>query len=186
MLRAGMSYLAAADPTEMAVQTQAECLQALEQLDSVETAARARILAAFTNGQGYAADADYSPAAWLIHRTKVTRGAARGHLGWARRALSHPQVIAALAGGTVVSESVARTICQWTDKLPAGCQQAADDILIAAAGGGGGWRTWPRWPRRSTPGPCPRPMMTIRRRPSRTARSGCRPPSRARASSRGT
>ena len=61
MLRVGMSYLAAADPTAMAVQTQAECLQTLEQLDSVETAARARILAAFTAGQGYSADADYSP-----------------------------------------------------------------------------------------------------------------------------
>src|ERR1700732_3196627 len=52
MLRAGMSYLAAADPTAMASQAQAECLQALEQLDSVQTAARARILAAFPAGQG--------------------------------------------------------------------------------------------------------------------------------------
>ena len=123
MLRAGMSYLAAADPTALAAQTQAECLQALEQLDSVQTAARARILAAFTAGQGYAADADYSPTAWLIHRTRITKGAARGHLGWAHRAAAHPQVIAALAEGTVLSESMARTIWGWTGKLPAGCQQ---------------------------------------------------------------
>src|SRR3984957_9062311 len=39
MLRAGMSYLAAADPTSMTTQTQADCLAALEQLDSMETAA---------------------------------------------------------------------------------------------------------------------------------------------------
>jgi len=30
-------------------------------------------------------------------------------------------VIAALAEGTVLSESMARTICGWTGKLPAGC-----------------------------------------------------------------
>src|ERR1700719_4093524 len=128
MLRAGMSYLAAADPTAMAVQAQAECLQALEQLDSVETAARARILAAFPAGRGYAADADYSPTSWLIHRTRITKGAARGHLGWASRAAAHPQVIAALAEGTVLSESMARLICGWTDKLPAACRETADNI----------------------------------------------------------
>ena len=33
---------------------------------AMSTAARASILAAFTSGQGYAADADYSPRAWLI------------------------------------------------------------------------------------------------------------------------
>ena len=136
MLRAGMSYLAAADPTAMAAQTQAECLQTLEQLDAVETAARARILAAFTAGQGYSADADYSPASWLIHRTGITRGAARGHLGWARRVVSHPRVVAALAEGTVLSASMARTICRWTGKLPEACRQAADEILVAAARAG--------------------------------------------------
>src|SRR6202041_1918398 len=113
------------------------CLQALEQSDAISIAARARILAAFTAGQGYAADADYSPSSWLIPRTKVTKGAARGHLGWARRALSHPQVVAALAEGTVLTESIARTICAWTGKLPAGARRPADPIWIAAAAGGG-------------------------------------------------
>ncbi len=73
---------------------------------------------------------------WLIHRTKVTQGAARGHLGWARRAATHPQVLMALAEGTVLTESMARTICRWTDKLPAACRDAADEILIAAARAG--------------------------------------------------
>jgi Domain of unknown function (DUF222) len=136
MVRAGMDYLAAADPTAMAVQAQAECLQTLEQLDAVETAVRARVLAAFTAGHGYAADADYSPTSWLIHRTRITKAAARGHLGWARRAAAHPQVLAALADGTVVSESMARLICGWTDKLPESCRDAADGILLAAARGG--------------------------------------------------
>jgi hypothetical protein len=136
MVRAGMDYLAAADPTAMAAQAQAECLQALEQLDAVETAVRARVLAAFTAGHGYAADADYSPTSWLIHRTKVTKGTARGHLGWARRAAAHPQVLAALAEGTAVSESMARLICAWTSRLPESCREAADGILLAAVRGG--------------------------------------------------
>src|SRR5579859_6050287 len=132
----GLRYLAATDPAALAAQVQAECLQAFEQADAISTAARARFLTAFTAGQGYSADADYSPAAWLIHRTRITRGAARGHLGWARRAVTHPQVVAALAEGTVVSESIARIICQWTDRLPKDCQADADEILLAAAGEG--------------------------------------------------
>ncbi|HWN59915.1 MAG TPA: DUF222 domain-containing protein, partial [Streptosporangiaceae bacterium] len=131
-----LRYLATTDPTAMAAQAQAECLQAFEQADAISTAARAQILGAFTAGQGYSADADYSATSWLIHRTKVTKGAARGHLGWARRTATHPQILAALAEGTVLSESMARTICQWTGKLPEACRPAADEILIAAARAG--------------------------------------------------
>src|SRR5580658_9860471 len=127
MVLTGLTYLATTDPTTLAAQAQAECLQGLEQAAAIATAARARILAAFTAGHGYSDDADYSPTSWLIHHTKVTKGAARGHLGWARRAATHPQVVAALAEGTVLTESMARTICGWTDKLPANCQEAADE-----------------------------------------------------------
>ena len=136
MVLAGLSYLAAADPTALAARAQAECLQTLEQAGAIATAARARILAAFTAGNGYAADADYSPTSWLMHRTKVTKGAARAHLGWARRAAAHPQVLAALAEGTVLSESMARLICGWTGKLPPDCRERADEILLVAAGAG--------------------------------------------------
>ena len=136
MLRSAMGYLAAADATALAAETQAQCLLALEQLDAIETAARASILAAFTAGQGYSADADYNPRAWLINKTRVTKGAAAGHLGWVRRAAAHPQVVAALAEGHILSESVARRICQWTDKLPEDCRLAADAILIVAAKSG--------------------------------------------------
>ena len=135
MVRAGLGYLAAADATAMAAETQARCLQALEQAQSVGTAARTSILAAFTSGQGYAADADYSPRAWLIHQTRITKGAAVGYTAWVRRAAAHPEIAAALAGGEV-SESVARTICGWTDKLPENCREDADAILLGAAAGG--------------------------------------------------
>src|SRR6516164_7307945 len=136
MVLAGLRYMAAADPTALAAQAQAECLQAFEHADAISTAARAWFLAAFTTGQGYAEDADYSPTAWLIHRTRITKGAARGHLGWSRRVQAHPQVALALAEGTVLTESMARTVCGWTDKLPRECRPAADDILLAAARAG--------------------------------------------------
>ncbi len=132
MVHAGLGYLAAADATAMAAQTQARCLQMLEQANSMGTAARASILAAFTAGQGYSADADYSPRAWLIHRTHITRGTAVAYTAWARRAAAHPLVAQALAEGTI-SESYARTICAWTDKLPADCREDADEILAGAA-----------------------------------------------------
>jgi hypothetical protein len=137
MVLTGLSRLTAADPTAMAAQAQAECLLALEQGDAMSTAVRARFLAAFTAGRGYSADGDYSPTSWLIHQTRVTRGAARGHVAWARRAVSHPRVIAALAEGTLLTESVARIICGWTGRLPAECQDAADEILVTAALAGG-------------------------------------------------
>ena len=136
MVLAGLRYMTAADPTAMAGQAQAECLQTLEQADAMSAAVRAWFLAAFTSAQGYSEDADYSPTAWLIHRTRVTKGAARGHVAWSRRTSTHPQVVAALAEGTVLSESMARTICGWTDRLPGECRPPADEILIAAARAG--------------------------------------------------
>ena len=132
MLKAAMGYLATADATAMAAETQAQCLQVLEQANAMGTAARAWILAAFTAGQGYCADADYSPRAWLIHKTRITKGAAVAYTAWTRRAAAHPEVATALAAGEM-SESFARTICSWTDRLPEDCRPTADDILLAAA-----------------------------------------------------
>jgi hypothetical protein len=45
-------------------------------------------------------------------------------------------VVAALAEASVLSESMARMLCGWTDMLPADCRDAADEILIAAARAG--------------------------------------------------
>jgi hypothetical protein len=45
-------------------------------------------------------------------------------------------VVEALAEGTVLTESMAWLICGWTDKLPAGCRDTADGILITAARAG--------------------------------------------------
>jgi hypothetical protein len=131
--RAALGFLAAVDPTQLVTEEQARCLQILEQVSSMSTAARASVLGAFICSQGYSADADYSPRSWLIHRTRVTKGAATAHTAWARRAAAHPEVNAALAAGDVVSESYARTICEWSDKLPEDCRPVTDAILVAAA-----------------------------------------------------
>ena len=135
MMRAGLGYLAAADAHQLAAATQAECLRELEQAGAVATAARAAVLAAFTAGQGYAGDAEYSAVSWLIHRTGITRGAAVGHAAWAGRTRTHPKVVAALAAGQV-SESVGRLICLWTNRLPEKFRDESDEVLLAAAAGG--------------------------------------------------
>lgn len=131
MLRSAMGYLAAADATAMEATTQAQCLRTLEQLHAIETAARASVLGALASSEP--GETSFRHRAWLVRETGVTTGAATGHAAWARRAAEHPQVIEALAEGHLLSESLARTICTWTDKLPADCRVAADAILIVAA-----------------------------------------------------
>jgi Domain of unknown function (DUF222) len=132
MLRAAFGYLVTADATAMAAETQARCLRTLEQITSICTAARTSILGAFTAAQEYSADGDYSPRSWLIRRTGVTKGAAAGYTAWVRRAAAHPRVFEALACGEM-SESVARTVCSWTGKLPEDSRDVADEILVTAA-----------------------------------------------------
>src|ERR1700739_2338141 len=128
MLTAAMGYLAAADATAMTAEEQARCLRVLERGTSVGPAGRTSALGAFGSGQGYSADADYSPRAWLIHKTGVTKGAALAYTAWVRRAEAPPLLAEALAAGEI-SESVARTLCLWTDKLPEGQREDADKIL---------------------------------------------------------
>jgi hypothetical protein len=123
----------------MVTEEQARCLIVLEQVDAIETAARASILAAFTAAQGYAEDGQHSTRSWLIHRTQITPGAAVGHTEWPRRGTAHPRVMATLAGGDI-SVSIAHQICTWTDRLPEETRDNADDILVSAARSGLGRR----------------------------------------------
>jgi hypothetical protein len=134
-VQAGLRFVADADATRMSAQAQAEALQMMERANAIVTAARASVLSAFSSGQGYSADADYSSRAWLIHKTRVTKVVAVAHTAWAKRTVTHPRVMAALAAEDL-SESYGRTICQWTDKLPEDCRPAADAILLSAAKAG--------------------------------------------------
>src|SRR6202451_4131942 len=135
ILKSAMGYLAGIDVTQMPAAEQAQILQGLEEVDAVETAARSSFLGGFTVSRGYCEDADYSPRTWLIHHTRITRRAAAGHIGWARRAAAHPVIKQALAA-MEFSASVAWVICQWTDKLPGDCRDQADAILAGAAASG--------------------------------------------------
>jgi hypothetical protein len=59
--RAALGYLASADATGLTSEEQAGCLQGLDRVASVTSAARSSVLGAFTTGKGYSADADFSP-----------------------------------------------------------------------------------------------------------------------------
>jgi hypothetical protein len=98
----------------------------------VHTAARARILAAFTARRGHEDDGQGSPRTWLTWQTRITRPAASAAAGWMRRLAGHPALAAALARAEI-SQSWARQIADWTDQLPAGARADADLILLAAA-----------------------------------------------------
>ena len=138
MMLAGARFAAAADATAMPAEAQAQCVRTFEHVHAMCTAARSSILAAFTAAHGYHADADYSLRAWLINRLRITKGAATGYASWARRTITHPRVLQALAAAeeSGMSESVARTVCGWAGKLPEDCRDAADAILLAAARAG--------------------------------------------------
>jgi hypothetical protein len=139
IVRAGLAFVAAADATGLSAEEQAQCLRGMEQANSVLTAARTSVLGVFTAGKGYAADADYSPRAWLMHKTGVTKGAAVSGTMWVKRAARHPEIFAALVTGEM-SESYARTLCTWTDKLPADKRDEADKLLAREAAAGMGLR----------------------------------------------
>jgi len=131
----GLAFLARADAASLPVAEVADCLRELERAESAHTAARARMLAAFTAQAGYEADGHGGPKPWLIWQTRITRGAADGALGWARRLSEHPHIADALAVGDI-TESWARKICFWTDQLPAEHRAGADQILLGAGAGG--------------------------------------------------
>src|SRR6516165_2034602 len=135
MAEAGLAHLANVNATSLTTGEQADCLRALERMESRHTAARASVLSAFAGTGGHEDDGHGSAKAWLKWQTRVTGGAAAGAMGWARRLGVHPAVAEALAAGEM-SESWARLVCAWTDLLPDEYRADADAILLGAAMGG--------------------------------------------------
>jgi hypothetical protein len=134
-ISAGLDYLNGADVASLTTAEQAGCLRALEQATARHTAARSKILAAFHAQDGCADDGHGSTRTWLKWQTQISGGAAGEAMGWMRRLSAHPAVAGALASAKV-SESWARHICEWTDRLPAEHRDGADQILVGAAAGG--------------------------------------------------
>ncbi len=137
MVRAGLGYLTSCDAADLGTTVQAEALIGLEQAEAQHTAARAKILAAFSGQQGYQADGQYGPKPWLRTFTKITSRAAAEAMGWAKRVQEHPVIAGALAAGQL-SASWAKSLSDWTDQLPEDRREDADQILLAAALGGAG------------------------------------------------
>ena len=134
-LERALDALNAVDVASMPASAQAQALRALERAEAKHTAARARVLAAFTAQDGYEDDGQGSARMWLRWQTRVTRAAAAGAVGWMRRLAAHPVIAQALADGEL-SGSWARAVCGWSDRLPADMREDADQILVGAAAGG--------------------------------------------------
>ena len=132
MLRAALGHLASVDPAALTVEEQARCLRVLEESNAVAVAARTLVLGAFAAARGYAEDGDCGLRAWLMHHTGITQGAAASHIAWTKRTPAHPEIARAMAAGEL-SESAARTLCGWIDKMPEECRGKAGEVLVAAA-----------------------------------------------------
>ena len=135
MAEAALAWLADADFTALTTSEQANCLRGLERAESRKTAAQARALSAFRASDGCRDDGHPSAKTWLRWKTRITAGGATGAMRWMRRLSAHPLVRGALADARI-SESWAKQICAWTDKVPAGVRDDADSVLLAAARGG--------------------------------------------------
>src|SRR3984957_13578924 len=109
--------------------------RALGRAESAQLAARSRVLSAFNGCGGFEADGQPTIRTWLRWQTQITTAASHAATGWMRRLAVHPRVLAAL-GAARVTSSFARLICDWSDLLPPGLRDEADEILLAAAAGG--------------------------------------------------
>jgi hypothetical protein len=102
MLHTALDYLNSCDPASVPAVTQAGALRGLSAVEAKHTAARSAVLAAFTAQRGFEDDGQGSARGWLRWQAKVTRGAAAGAAGWAKRLAAFPAVRAALAAGGAV------------------------------------------------------------------------------------
>jgi hypothetical protein len=135
MLDASLDHLAGTDWASLSTAAHGEMLALLQRAQAKLTAVNAAVLAAFTAQAGYEPDGHRSARAWLINRTGMAKGAASAAVGWHKRLARHRGIADAMSAGEI-SESWAREIAGWTDKLPADKRDEADQILLDAAGQG--------------------------------------------------
>ena len=135
MARAGLGWLAATDAAGLTSIEQADCLRGLAAAEAMQTAARSRVLAAFSAQGGYEDDGHGTAKTWLKWQTRATAAAAGAAVGWMRRLAAHPAVARALGAGQM-SPSWARQLCEWSELLPEEHRGDADQILLGAAAAG--------------------------------------------------
>jgi hypothetical protein len=134
-LEASLVHLAAVDWASLGTAAHGEMLARLQRAQARLTAVNAAVLAAFTAQSGYEPDGHRSARAWLTNRAGMAKGAAGGAVAWQKRLARHARIAAVMAAGDI-TESWAREIAGWTDKLPAEKRDEADAILLDAAAGG--------------------------------------------------
>ena len=134
-LDASLDHLAAVDWASLGTAAHGEMLARLQRAQAKLTAVHAAVLGAFTAQCGYEPDGHRSARAWLVNKTGIAKGAAGAAVGWHKRLARHGKIAQVMAAGEI-SESWAREIAGWTDKLPAGKRDEADEILLDAAAGG--------------------------------------------------
>src|SRR5215475_82767 len=119
MLDASLDYLAATGWAALGTAAHAEMLARLQRAQTKLTAVNAAVLAAFTAGNGYEPDGHRSAKQWLIGKTGISEGAARGAVGWRGR-LPGPRVTAGGRAPGQVSEWWARKTADWPGPPPKG------------------------------------------------------------------
>ena len=134
-LDASLDHLAATDWASLGTAAHGEMLARLQRAQAKLTAVNAAVLAAFTAQSGYEPDGHRSARAWLIGKTGIAKGAAGAAVGWHKRLARHRRIAETMATGGI-TESWAREIAGWTDKLPAEKRDEADAILLDAAAQG--------------------------------------------------
>src|SRR6516164_1972766 len=135
MLDASLDRLAGVDWASLGTAAHGEMLARLQRAQARLTAVNAAVLSAFTAQSGYEPDGHRSARAWLVNRNGMSRGAAGAAVGWQKRLRRHGRIAAVMAAGDI-TESWAREIAGWTDKLPAEKRDEADAILLDAAAQG--------------------------------------------------
>jgi Domain of unknown function (DUF222) len=135
MLDASLDHLAVTDWASLGTAAHGEMLAQLQRAQAKLTAVGAAVLAAFTAQSGYEPDGHKSARAWLVNRAGMATGAASAAVGWDKRLRRHGRIAAAMAAGDL-TESWAKEIAGWTDKLPAEKRDEADAILLDAAAQG--------------------------------------------------
>ena len=131
-----LGSLAGEDAAGLPAQVAAERLRALERVDAVGAALRARYLQAFEAQDGPVADGQRTARTWLVHVTRVTKGQAAEHQAVQALARRHPVLWAALAEGRVLTRSVALQLAKWTRAIPGEYRDQAEEIVVAAARAG--------------------------------------------------
>jgi hypothetical protein len=134
-VEAGLAFLARADAASLPGEVMAGFLRRLEAVQSVQVAARTKILAAFDGQSVYEDDGCRSAVSWLAWQARTTRSTAINAVWWTKKLAQHPRVAAALTSGQV-SESYARQLFGLCDRLPKASRDNADAILLAAHAGG--------------------------------------------------